>query len=97
MVLRHRARRRATRRTCRSTTTRTPATRRKWLYEPDLSRQAFNDKTWQNGSGRITTQLTPRNKLNIFWDEQNVCAQLRERRQLRQRARPRPKATATAT
>ena len=45
----------------------------KWLYEPDLSRQAFNDKTWQNGSARITTQLTPRNKLNLFWDEQDVC------------------------
>ena len=45
----------------------------KWLYEPDTSRQAFNDKTWQNGSARITTQLTPRNKLNLFWDEQDVC------------------------
>ena len=46
----------------------------KWLYDPDFSRQAFNDKTWQNASARITTQLTPRNKLNIFWDEQSVCA-----------------------
>jgi hypothetical protein len=45
----------------------------KWLYEPDLSRQAFNDKTWQNASGRITAQVTPRNKVNIFWDEQKVC------------------------
>ncbi|MEO8258383.1 MAG: TonB-dependent receptor [Acidobacteriota bacterium] len=46
----------------------------KWLYDPDTSRQAFNDKTWQNASGRLTTQITPRNKLNIFWDEQSVCA-----------------------
>jgi len=46
----------------------------KWLYDPDFSRQAFNDKTWQNASLRITTQVTPRNKLNIFWDEQSVCA-----------------------
>ena len=46
----------------------------KWLYDPDLSRQAFNDKTWQNASGRITAQITPRNKLNVFWDEQSVCA-----------------------
>ncbi|HLG56406.1 MAG TPA: TonB-dependent receptor [Vicinamibacterales bacterium] len=46
----------------------------KWLYERDLSRQAFNDKTWQNASGRITAQVTPRNKVNIFWDEQSVCA-----------------------
>jgi len=45
-----------------------------WLYVPDKSRQAFNDKTWQNASGRITAQLTPRNKVNIFWDEQSVCA-----------------------
>jgi len=44
-----------------------------WLYVPDKSRQAFNDKTWQNISGRITAQITPRNKLNIFWDEQQVC------------------------
>jgi hypothetical protein len=46
----------------------------KWLYEPDLTRQAFNDKTWQNASGRITAQVTPRNKVNVFWDEQSVCA-----------------------
>jgi len=46
----------------------------KWLYEPDKSRQAFNDKTWQNASARITMQVTPRNKLNVFWDEQSVCA-----------------------
>jgi hypothetical protein len=46
----------------------------KWLYEPDRSRQAFNDKTWHNASGRITAQVTPRNKLNVFWDEQRVCA-----------------------
>ena len=46
----------------------------KWLYEPDLSRQAFNDKTWQNASGRVTMQVTPRNKVHVFWDEQLVCA-----------------------
>ncbi|HVZ19650.1 MAG TPA: TonB-dependent receptor [Vicinamibacterales bacterium] len=45
-----------------------------WLYVPDLSHQAVNDKTWVNGSMRLTTQLTPRNKLNLFWDEQNVCS-----------------------
>ena len=44
-----------------------------WLYVPDPSRQAFNDKTWENASLRLTTQITPRNKLNIFWDEQKVC------------------------
>ena len=44
-----------------------------WLYVPDKTRQAFNDKTWQNASGRITAQVTPRNKVNVFWDEQLVC------------------------
>ena len=44
-----------------------------WLYVKDETRQAFNDKTWQNASGRITAQVTPRNKVNIFWDEQQVC------------------------
>ena len=44
-----------------------------WLYVKDEARQAFNDKTWQNASGRITAQVTPRNKVNIFWDEQQVC------------------------
>jgi len=45
-----------------------------WLYVPDPSRQAVNDKTWVNGSARLTMQLSPRNKLNLFWDEQNVCS-----------------------
>jgi hypothetical protein len=45
-----------------------------WLYAPDLTHQAVNDKTWVNGSMRLTMQLTPRNKLNVFWDEQNVCS-----------------------
>jgi hypothetical protein len=45
-----------------------------WLYDRDTSRQAFNDKTWQNASGRITAQVTPRNKIHVFWDEQSVCA-----------------------
>jgi hypothetical protein len=44
-----------------------------WLYSPDLNHQAVNDKTWVNGSGRLTMQLSPRNKLNLFWDEQSVC------------------------
>jgi Carboxypeptidase regulatory-like domain len=45
----------------------------KWTYEPDLNRQAFKDQTWQNASARITAQLSPRNKVNVFWDEQKVC------------------------
>jgi hypothetical protein len=46
----------------------------KWLYVADTSHQAVNDKTWVNGSARLTMQLNPRNKLNLFWDEQNVCS-----------------------
>ena len=45
-----------------------------WLYVPDLTHQAVNDKTWVNGNMRLTAQITPRNKLNVFWDEQNVCS-----------------------
>ena len=45
----------------------------RWLYEPDLTRQAFNDKTWRNASARFTMQITPRNKVHVFWDEQKVC------------------------
>jgi len=45
-----------------------------WLYVPDFTHQAVNDKTWVNGSMRLSMQLSPRNKLNLFWDEQNVCS-----------------------
>ncbi len=44
-----------------------------WTYVPDLSRQAFRDRTWENGGLRLTTQITPRNKLNLFWDETRTC------------------------
>jgi hypothetical protein len=45
----------------------------KWLYDPDLSRPGFSDRTWENVTGRITWQATPRNKIGGFWDEQSVC------------------------
>jgi hypothetical protein len=45
----------------------------KWLYAPDLSRQAYNDRTSENISGRVTWQITPRNKIGAFWDEQANC------------------------
>jgi len=45
----------------------------KWTYEPDLSRQATDDGTWKNLSLRLTLQATPRNKVNLFWDEQDLC------------------------
>ena len=52
-------------------TTGTPATSPSGLYEADPARQAKSD-----GRGpiqpnlRLTFQVTPRNKLNLFWDEQ---------------------------
>ena len=45
----------------------------KWTYERDLSRQAIDDGTWKNISLRLTLQATPRNKVNLFWDEQDLC------------------------
>ncbi len=45
----------------------------KWTYDPDPSRQAIDDGTWKNGSLRLTWQATPRNKFNVWWDEQTVC------------------------
>jgi hypothetical protein len=45
----------------------------KWLYAPDYSRPGFSDRTWENISGRVTWQVTPRNKVGGFWDEQSVC------------------------
>jgi hypothetical protein len=45
----------------------------KWNYVPDLSQPGFSDRTWENISGRVTWQVTPRNKVGGFWDEQSVC------------------------
>ena len=45
----------------------------KWTYERDLSRQATDDGTWKNVSLRLTLQASARNKINLFWDEQDLC------------------------
>jgi hypothetical protein len=45
----------------------------KWLYAPDLNNPGFSDRTWENVSGRLTWQVTPRNKIGGYWDEQWVC------------------------
>ena len=42
----------------------------KWTYEPDLTKPAFNDDTIKSLALRLTFQVTPKNKVNIFWDEQ---------------------------
>ena len=43
----------------------------KWLYEPDYDRPAFSDRRQRNASVRLTVQLTSKQKMNIFWDEQS--------------------------
>src|SRR5262245_27165328 len=45
----------------------------KWTYDPDVSRPAYTDRTWENVSGRLTWQATARNKIGVFWDEQWIC------------------------
>jgi hypothetical protein len=45
----------------------------KWLYAPNLSQPAYNDRTSENISGRITWQISTRNKVGVFWDEQANC------------------------
>jgi Carboxypeptidase regulatory-like domain len=45
----------------------------KWLYVADPSNQMYSDRTWENISGRVTWQVTPRNKFGAFWDEQATC------------------------
>jgi hypothetical protein len=44
-----------------------------WLYEPDLSRPEYTDRTWENASLRLTWQVSPRNKISAYWDEQSFC------------------------
>jgi hypothetical protein len=44
-----------------------------FVYEPDLTRLAFSDRTFENYIPRITWQATGRNKFSGSWDEQPVC------------------------
>jgi hypothetical protein len=45
-----------------------------WTYVPDLTRQARNDSATHTLALRLTWQITARNKLNAFWDEQRGCS-----------------------
>ena len=42
-------------------------------YKWDPARQMQQSDTYQNANARITWQLTRRDKLNLFWDEQYTC------------------------
>jgi len=44
-----------------------------WLYKPDYGRAEYSDRTFENAGARLTWQLTPRNKIGMFWDEQSLC------------------------
>src|SRR6476660_4779749 len=45
----------------------------KWLYTPNLSRREYSDRTFENASGRLTWQMTSRQKLSGVWDAQSLC------------------------
>ena len=44
-----------------------------WTYDPILTEQAVADGDWNNGSGRITWQVTPRNKFSAWTSLQYHC------------------------
>jgi hypothetical protein len=45
----------------------------KWTYVADNTRPAVTAGSWRNGALRLTVQPTPRNKFNLFWDQQAPC------------------------
>jgi hypothetical protein len=45
----------------------------KWTYVADTSRPAVNAASYRMMSLRLTSQVTPRNKVAVFWDEQQPC------------------------
>jgi hypothetical protein len=45
----------------------------KWTYVADTSRPAFLAASYRMMALRLTSQLTPRNKIAVFWDEQQPC------------------------
>ena len=44
-----------------------------WRYVPDVNRVAYSDRMFESVSGRVTWQVTPRNKVSGFWDVQSMC------------------------
>ena len=45
----------------------------KYTYVADPSRPAATAGSWRIANLRLTVQPTPRNKFNLFWDEQHPC------------------------
>ena len=44
-----------------------------WLYQPDVDRRSYSDRTFENASGRLTWQVTPRHRISGFRDAQVLC------------------------
>ena len=44
-----------------------------WTYAPDTTTQARNDTSTISNGLRLTWQITQRNRLNLFWDQQKGC------------------------
>ena len=44
-----------------------------WFYEADPTRQSRSAGSYNVASLRLTYQATPRNKFNVYWDEQKPC------------------------
>jgi hypothetical protein len=45
----------------------------KWTYEADTTKPAVNAASYRMFALRLTAQVTPRNKLAVFWDQQIPC------------------------
>lgn len=45
----------------------------KYIYEADTSRQAATAHSWRIASLRLTGQVSQKDKINVFWDEQRPC------------------------
>ena len=45
----------------------------KWTYVADRNRQSVTAGNWSIASLRLTVQASPRNKFNVYWDEQKPC------------------------
>ena len=45
----------------------------KFIYVPDLSKQAATAGSWRIAGVRLTMQPASRHRFNVFWDEQHPC------------------------
>jgi hypothetical protein len=44
-----------------------------WLYAPDLTRQVYSDRTWENVGVRVTLLATQKHRFSVFHNEQAIC------------------------